>query len=267
MSDDAIEEFYRSGSADREREECLLSDMRGALLSAGALVIASTSGLGALLGQAITFASEQSTASRLRTLEARLRDTETRLQLLEARGQALRLRGVPLQLLDLTMRTELSVFGARLSADGALASLGATAIEYRRAVQELEYLDLVSGQGNANHETGYARARLRPTALLRAGPAVVPEVDWERDVARLLMAAAQPVGSEFVLARTFAQATGIPLPRHDLLAHALADREVLQLSGMGEPAHSTFMFARLTPKGRRVLRGDEPLHPEERVQP
>ena len=183
------------------------------------------------------------------------RDIE-RLTAASARGD--RISSKPLQLIALVFETELATLWETLESDDAIAQLKLTPQEFGEAAEELELLGLVYLDGNANHVTGIQRIRLKPTAVLRLGPTLFPQLDWTDYVRRILMSLQNDREPErMFLTERLLEITRIPLPRLELLLVALDALGVVEGHLGAGVARGSFYAVDLTARGRRVLRGDE----------
>ena len=135
---------------------------------------------------------------------------------------------------------------------------GLTPDAYRQAVEELKALGLVETSTNLAHPTGYARTTVSAEIFVQVAGQVLSGVNIGRELAQVLTvfrrAGDGPIG-----AADF-EALGIPLPRTQRFLGYLMMRDIIKLR---PPAASVdrlqFFYATLTARGRRVLRGDDPL--------
>jgi hypothetical protein len=139
----------------------------------------------------------------------------------------------------------------------AMIALGLTPDEYGEAAHELEELGLVYADPSATHAAGIVRTRIREAAALQVGPTLRPDIDWERDVAKILISIVRDrtEGYQFAV-QTLAEKTEIPPPRLSLLLDALEALGLIEGGGPGSYEFGSFHFVDLTIRGRRVLRGD-----------
>lgn len=258
MTGDPVEEFFgRQREANRRTGEL----MRDVLLTAGAFVLDRPTGIAAFFGRALGLASEHLANRQVKAIDERVGSVEERLRALQSHArQGVQLRGAPLQLLVLMLDTELAALWEFLEAEAAVARLELTPESYRAAAQELEHLGLVYIDGNASSASGIARTRLVPTTALRLGPDLRPDIDWENDVARILVSLERDrEPGRLSLATRLVETTTIPVPRLDLLLRALHELALVEGSGPGHPTWGEFHAVELTIPGRRVLRGQHPV--------
>jgi len=231
------------------------------VLAAGSLVLG-VAGANAVFGSVVGLAADHLAGRRVQRLEERVGPLEERVRRLDSfAGQgSKRLRGVPLRLLAREFEVELASVWGMLEADEAIAQLHITAEEYGEAVEELEYLGLVTVNVNAGHASGIARAPLARTAVLTVGPTLFPQLDWEDYVSRILVSLQRDrePQRQFLIQRLH-ETTRIPRPRLHLLLRALNELDVVEAKGPGTEEYGEFFSIDLTVKGRRVLRGDEEI--------
>lgn len=229
-----------------------------AVLAGGAFALTVAGGnalfLAGLIGLAKDYRADQQGqrfAERNRAHEQHLK----RLDAASAGGD--RISGPPLALIALAFETELAALWEVLESDDAMAQLKLPSEEYRQAAEELELLGLVRLDGNANHVTGIQRIRLAPTAVLRLGPTLFPQLDWADYVGRILTSLRDDREPERrFLTQRLLEITRIPLPRLELVLGALDALGIVEGHGPGG-AHGSFWAVDITARGRRVLRGDE----------
>lgn len=260
MADDAIEEYFRRrhlADADADRA---VQRWRNRLLVGGAVILG-IADVGDVLGEAIATAREIAEGRAREADDDRAADLVARIERLEAaepRGR--RIRGLPLFLLLATLEREAETWLAALDADEAITRFRVTPHDYRDAATELEHLGLVRANPNMQHPSGIQRTRLADTGYLRAAPVLAPELDPERETTRILVELARSSNAHwYVQAPALIAATQIPVARFDLILRGLAAYGVVRGSYGGSPQWGSKMVHEITPHGRRVIRGDEPL--------
>jgi hypothetical protein len=171
-----------------------------------------------------------------------------------------RLTGDSLRLLELCIRHENSSAFDYAEADDAIAALGFTPIKYRHAAEELAELDLITIHGNVNHASGIARTSLKPVAFLDAAPQILSDVDLSGEL-QCLFAVLRKVPEDQYRIRVpqLLQRTAVALPRLDLILRALADLRYIVGHGPGNDDWGSFLDIEVTPRGRRMLRGEDPF--------
>ena len=262
MAHDPIEQHFAEQRAEDARRAGWAGKAAGLGLTAGALILDPATGVAALLGRALGLAGDHLAGREVKALGERVQSVEERLGAIEALqgGQGRRVRGHALRVLRLTLETELASLCDHLNADEAMATLRLTAAEYREAAQELAWLGLVRADGSAGHATGYVRTRLLEDTVLRVGPAVFPAIDWEDEVARILVSIERDKQPGLLFrSTTLLERTGIPLPRLSLELEALDDLGLIEGRGPRTDEWGAFHAVSLTVAGRRVLRGDDTL--------
>lgn len=171
-----------------------------------------------------------------------------------------RLTGDPLRLLEYCIRHENSRAFDYAEADDAIAALGLMPLKYRHAAEELAELDLITIHGNVNHASGIARTSLRPVAFLDAAPYFLSDVDLSAEL-QCLFAVLRKVPEDQYRIRVpeLLQRTSVPLPRLDLILRALHDLDYIVGHGPGHDDWGSFLDIEITPRGRRMLRGEDPF--------
>ena len=261
MTIDPVDEFYHRRHADESDHVGPLAGWRERLI-AGGLPIFERAATGNIFGLALGLVGVVVQERDRSEVTARLAELEDELRELQgSHPRARRLRGVPLELLALTVERECSAWYSSLAADDAIARLEITAVEYRGAALELEELDLCRADPNMCHASGIQRTRLTDTGYLRAARLLVPDVNVEGEVARVLreLAHARPSTSPYFQAAALLEATRIPVARFDLIMRGLTAFGIVHGTGTGHPEWGSRMLYELTPHGRRVIRGDESL--------
>ena len=144
-------------------------------------------------------------------------------------------------------------------ADEVMEAQDLTADAYREAVQELEDLEFVISYGNANHASGYARAAIKPYAFVRVASQVEPEVNVAAEL-RQLLECFESADRGIMLTHDIVRQISVPIPRAQILFEFLGENDIVSLAfGGGQPGSLSFHRAELRPRGRRILRGLEPM--------
>jgi hypothetical protein len=226
------------------------------------LVLSLTPG-GAILAEAVSFAralhdDAEADAARA-ALDARLGVLAERLAALESAGDVVRISGDRARVLAVAVRYANEHVVGYCDADATIQELGITADSYREAVQELDELYAVTSYGNANHASGYSGVSVNAGVFVDLVGQVVPGVVAGRELGELLAVFPRAKNDEWVPREDF-EVLGIPTPRAQHLLQYLEDEGLIELLGPGTAADQLmFLNVRLLPRGRRVLRGDEPL--------
>jgi len=217
---------------------------------------------GAILAEAVSFAralSDDADADAARAaLDARLGSHAERLAALEAGGGGVKISGDRARVLAVAVRYANTHVVNYCDADATIQELEITADAYREAVQELDELYAIISLGNGNHASGYGGIGVRPAVFVELVGQVVPGVVVEHELGQLLAvfgrATARRVRSDEL------KAVGIPTARAQHLLEYLQEQGLVELLGPGSSVDQLmFIDAELRPRGRRVLRGDEPL--------
>lgn len=247
---------------DRHARERATSDkiLSGALI-AGALVVYPPIGVAAIVAKGLEIAAAEISGRPVERLLAQTAAMERRLAALEAEpDRAERITGARLQLLRYVLEVELTTLWAMTEAADAQSALALEDEEFAEAAEELQDLGLVIIDANANAPHGIGRVRLAPMALLRVGPQLQREVDFASEIGRVLARIAKggPPGEVFQTATLVAE-SGIPLPRLELLLQAMEQLDLITGQGPGSEEFGSWWCLSITPRGRRVLRGDAPV--------
>ena len=260
MANDTIEEFFRRRGLEDSEADQAVRRWRNRLLLGGAFIL-ETVDLSGILGPALALAQQ--------IIEERARDADdtqaadilTRIEKLEtAQPRGRRIRGLPLAILTATLEREAEAWMASLEADEAIALFLVAPNEYRDAATELEHLQLVRANPNLQHPSGIQRTRLADTGYLRAAPVVAPELDAEGETARILVQLGKSATTHwYIQAPALLEATRVPVARFDLVMRALGAYGIVRGTHTGDPRWGSRMTYEVTPHGRRVIRGDEPL--------
>ena len=218
---------------------------------------------GAILAEAVSFARalrDDADADAARAaLDARLGTIAERLAVLEAAGGVAKITGDRGRVLAVAVRYANEHVVGHCDADETIQALGITADAYRESVQELDALYAVTSYGNGNHASGYGGVSVKPAVFMELVGQVVPGVAPERELGELLAVFHRSSNDQWVPREDF-EALGIPTPRAQHLLQYLEDEGLVELLGPGTGVDRLmFLNVRLLPRGRRVLRGDEPL--------
>lgn len=145
----------------------------------------------------------------------------------------------------------------RVDADDAMQTLDLTADAYRRAVRELEDLGVVDADVNGNHASGYGRAAVFPSVYVELIGRTDPSIEVGHELG-LILRVLERAGEDRRVRRDEFAGLGIPVRRLQVLAEFLEEHGLAVFHG---PGYDDWMFldAELTPRGWRVLRGDEGL--------
>lgn len=218
---------------------------------------------GPILAEAVSLApglSDDAEADAARAmLDSHLSDLAQRIRALESSGAAIKITGDRLRVLSVAIRHANEHVAGYCDADETIIELGLTADAYREAVRELADLGAVTAHGNGNHASGYAGVSVDPAVFTELVGQVVPGVVAERELALLLDAFKRASREDWVPRDDF-ERLGIPAARAQHLLEYLEGQGLLSLDGPGTSVDRLlFLNAELLPRGRRVLRGDEPL--------
>jgi len=217
---------------------------------------------GAILAEAVSFARalrDDADADAARAaLDARLGAFAERLAALESGGGGVSITGDRARVLTVAVRYANTHVVNYCDADATIQELGITADAYREAVQELDELYAVTSHGNGNHASGYAGVSVNPAVFVELVGQVVPGVVAARELGELLAIFGRATARR--VRREELEAVRIPTARAQHLLQYLEDEELIELLGPGTSVEQLmFIDAELRPRGRRVLRGDEPL--------
>lgn len=232
--------------------------------SAARLVLSFIPGAGPFLAEAVSFAralSDDADAHAARAaLDARLGDLAQRLAMLEAAGvDVVKISGERAHVLAVAVRHANAHVVGYCDADETIQELGLTPQAYMEAVQELDHLGAVTSHVNLNHASGYAGVSATGATFVALVGQVVPGVVVERELGELLAVFQRAENDQWVSRSDF-EGLGIPTPRAQHLLQYLEDEELVELLGPGTSEQQLmFLNARLLPRRRRVLRGDERL--------
>ncbi len=227
-------------------------------LTTAVAVIEPSAGVPALIAYIVAFGSAVISDHESDTREDSLERRVTALE--KARIPTITLTGNPLRLLGCCLALESTEIFRYLGADEAIAELKITSLEYREAAEELKALGLLTIAGNANHASGIARTCLRPIAFLSAAPVLLTDINLPDEMRKLFDVIRSAPKDQYLYPVTeILRLTKIPLPRLDLMLRALIEQGVLEGHGMGSDEWGSYMSVKITPKGRRVLRGEDSL--------
>jgi hypothetical protein len=111
-----------------------------------------------------------------------------------------------------------------------------------------------------NHASGIARTSLRPVAFLDAASYFLSDIDLSGEL-QCLFAVLRKVPEDQYRIRVpeILQRTSVPLPRLDLMLRALEDLRYILGHGPGNDDWGSFLDIEITPRGRRMLRGEDPF--------
>jgi hypothetical protein len=220
------------------------------------LVLSLVPVLGPALAEAVGFARSMYDDAETAAFRAEVRRRLTSLETAPARGRLVEVSGDRALLLDLLVRRAGEETLRRVEADEVMQTLGLTTSAFRHAVQELEDLGIIETDANANHESGYARAAVIPSVYVDQIGRVDPGVDVANELG-LMLRVFERAGENGRVGRNDFANLGIPLRRLQVLAEFLQERG---LAVFRPPAFGDWIFydAELTPRGWRVLRGDDP---------
>jgi hypothetical protein len=141
-----------------------------------------------------------------------------------------------------------------------MTALGVSADEYKSAAEELATLGLITLHSDVNHASGIARACLSPRAFLATAAHFLSDVDVRRERDALLAALREvPVEKNRVRVSDLLKQKLMPLPRLDLILRGLEDLGFLVGHGPAHQEWGSNLDIEVTPLGRRMLRGDEPI--------
>ena len=238
-----------------------IASVTGLALTGFALIVEPFTGVASLLARIAAFGAAAVDDNEVDKLGERTNSLEVRIAGLErAQIPTRRLSGDPLRLLACCLHRESTELFKYVEADEGIATLNISPREYREAAEELQALGLITINVNANHASGISRTCLKPVAFLSAAPALLLDVDLPGEIRKLFdVFRSTPEDQYLVAVSQILRLTGIPLPRLDLTLRALIDLGLLTEHGMASDEWGSCMDVRITPKGRRVLRGDDPL--------
>jgi hypothetical protein len=235
-----------------------LMDVAGLLLTGTALVLEPMTGVAAFVARIAVLGSFGLADNQLKQVEQRVSDLHSRVQALEAtRLPTRQLRGDPIDLLAFCLQIESQALYNWASCDDAMTALAWDPRRYRHAAEELKELGLVEIDIDQNHHSGIARTRLTPVGFLAAAPILLLTANVEADLVAVLAFIKEcddyRIPTSLILSRTALQP-----PVLDLILRALEDLGHINRDGPGDGSGSA-MYQEITPRGRRMLRGDDPL--------
>ena len=172
----------------------------------------------------------------------------------------IQLRGAPLSLLGYCVQRESSRLFDYAEADDAMAALDLTAVQYRNAGEELADLGLVTIHRNGNHASSIGRTVLNPHVFLATASIFLPSVNFRAELNALFEVLRQVPEEHYRMrVQEILKRNLMPLPRLDLTLRGLEDLGYLVGHGPGHQDWGSSLDIEITPKGRRMLRGDDPF--------
>ncbi len=172
----------------------------------------------------------------------------------------IQLRGDPLRLLVYCIQREEARLFDYAEADDAMAALDLTPDRYKDAAEELGDLGLVTVHPNGNHPSGIGRTVLRPEIFLAAGQLSLSGPDLRNELEQLFDFLRKVPRDQFrIRVPDLLERKIMPLPRLDLVLRGLEDMGYVIGHGPGHYDWGSSLDIEITPRGRRMLRGDEPF--------
>lgn len=191
------------------------------------------------------------TAATLERLEQRVR------VLSQNSSNSRRISGTRVVVLEYILQVAVAQLWESPEVEDVMAHCGLSVEEVVEAYEDLETTDLVHLDGNLNHPSGYARARLQDSAYLRVASELLPGIPVFGELRRVL-AHLKDAGGRATTSALIAE-SAIPIARLNVLLSAMIAYGLVSGSGPGDPRWGQFMDICLEPQGRRVLRRDDPL--------
>jgi hypothetical protein len=166
--------------------------------------------------------------------------------------------GIPAKVLEYMVTDANQRLDSMPEADEVIQALGITADEYKSAVEELEALGMAQTSRNANHPSGYARARLTSRSFIQRIGQAQRDIDIISEVKRVLEAFGNE--EQFVSSKRVMERAMVPLVRLQIIVDFLQEDNLIEVRkawlGDNKPG---FSYGRLLPLGKRVLKGEDPI--------
>lgn len=130
---------------------------------------------------------------------------------------------------------------------------------FREAAEELEELGLLTVAPGGNSPSGIARIKLPPTAFLQVGSQLTENISVGDEFRHLLETVAECEDDRFANADDVLKRSGLPKPRFKMYVEAADELGLLDGQTDGPHLYQPYFWLEISGRGRRLLRGEEPL--------